>query len=59
MLATALNPVIGYDKASKIVQKAYREGITLKKAALKLGYLTEKQFDEIVDPRKMVRTTFD
>jgi fumarate hydratase class II len=54
MLATALNPVIGYDKASKIVQKAYREGTTLKKAALKLGYLTEKQFDEIVDPRKMV-----
>ena len=54
MLATALNPVIGYDKASKIVQKAYREGLSLKEAALKLGFLTEKQFDEIVDPRKMI-----
>ena len=54
MLATALNPVIGYDKASKIVQKAYKEGITLKAAALALKFLTEKQFDEIVDPKKMV-----
>ncbi len=54
MLATALNPVIGYDKASKIVQKAYKEKLTLKEAALKLGYLTSKQFDEIVDPRKMI-----
>lgn len=54
MLATALNPVIGYDKAAKIVQKAYQEGLTLKQAALALGFLTEKQFDEIVDPRKMV-----
>jgi fumarate hydratase class II len=54
MLATALNPVIGYDKAAKIVLKAIKEGITLKQAALKLGYLTEKQFDSIVDPKKMV-----
>jgi fumarate hydratase class II len=54
MLATALNPVIGYDKASKIVQKAHREGLTLKQAALDLGFLTEKEFDKIVDPRKMV-----
>ncbi|HEY5260039.1 MAG TPA: lyase family protein, partial [Rhabdochlamydiaceae bacterium] len=54
MLATALNPVIGYDKASKIVQKAYQEGITLKAAAVSLGFLTEKQFDEVVDPKKMV-----
>lgn len=54
MLATALNPVIGYDKAAKIVQKAYKEGLTLKQAALKLGYLTSKQFDQIVDPKKMV-----
>jgi len=54
MLATALNPVIGYDKAAKVVQKAHKEGITLKQAALSLGFLTEKQFDEIVDPRKMV-----
>lgn len=54
MLATALNPIIGYDKASKIVQKAYKEGLSLKQAALALGFLTEAQFDEIVDPRKMV-----
>ncbi len=54
MLATALSPVIGYDKAAKIVQKAQKEGITLKQAALSLRYLTEKEFDEIVDPRKMV-----
>ncbi|HUD02336.1 MAG TPA: class II fumarate hydratase, partial [Rhabdochlamydiaceae bacterium] len=53
MLATALNPVIGYDKAAKVVQKAYKEGLTLKQAALKLGYLTSKQFDQIVDPKKM------
>ena len=54
MLATALNPVIGYDKATKVVQKAYKEGLTLKQAALKLGYLTGAQFDKIVDPKKMV-----
>jgi fumarate hydratase class II len=54
MLATALNPVIGYDKASKIVQKAFKENITLKQAAVKLGFLTAKQFDSTVDPKKMV-----
>lgn len=48
MLATALNPVIGYEKATKIVQKAYRENTTLKEAALSLGFLTEKQFDAIM-----------
>jgi fumarate hydratase, class II len=53
MLATALNPIIGYDKAAQVVKKAYQENITLKKAALALGFLTEKQFDEAVDPRKM------
>lgn len=54
MLATALNPVIGYDKASKIVKKAYEEHLTLKEAALALKYLTEKEFDQIVDPKKMI-----
>lgn len=54
MLATALNPVIGYDKASKIVQKAYRENLTLKEAAIKLGILSEKEFDKLVDVLKMV-----
>jgi fumarate hydratase, class II len=54
MLATALNPVIGYDKAAKIVKKAYKEGITLKQAALKLGFLSEQEFDAIVNPRNMI-----
>lgn len=54
MLATALNPVIGYDKAAKAVQKAHQEGITLKAAVLSLGFLSEDQFNDLVDPRKMI-----
>ncbi len=54
MLATALTPVIGYDKTAKIVQKAHHENISLKEAALKLKLLSEKEFDKIVDPSKMV-----
>lgn len=54
ILAAALNPLIGYDKAAKIVQKAYQENLTLKQAALKLGFLTEKEFDDIIDPKKMI-----
>lgn len=54
MLATILNPVIGYDKAAQIVKKAFGEGKTLKEAALALGYLTAEEFDKIVDPSKMV-----
>src|SRR5262245_16686732 len=54
MLVTALSPVIGYDKASAIAHKANDEGLTLKEAALKSGYIDEQRFDEIVDPRKMV-----
>jgi fumarate hydratase class II len=53
MLATALNTVIGYDKAAKVVQKAFKEDISLKKAAIDLGFLTEKQFDEAINPEKM------
>ncbi len=53
MLATALNPVIGYDNAAKVVQKAYKENLTLKKAALDLGYLTEEEFNRAIDPYKM------
>ncbi|MEX3947497.1 class II fumarate hydratase [Paraburkholderia sp. EG287B] len=55
MLVTALSPVIGYDKSSKIAHYAYDNDLTLKQAALKLGYVTEAQFDQIVDPRKMVK----
>jgi len=54
MLATALNPVIGYDEASKVVRKAQAEGISLKEAASQLGVLTSQRFDAAVDPKKMV-----
>ena len=55
MLVTALSPVIGHDKASKIARYAKDNDLTLKAAALKLGLVTEAQFDRIVDPRKMVK----
>jgi fumarate hydratase class II len=54
MLVTALSPVIGYDKASKIAHHAMDNDLTLKEAALQLGFVTEAEFDEVVDPRKMV-----
>ncbi len=54
MLVTALNPYIGYDNAAKIAKKAHKEGTTLKQAALALQLVTEQQFDEWVDPKKMV-----
>ncbi len=54
MLATSLNPVIGYDKAAQIVKKAYHENKTLRQAAIETGFLTPEKFDEIVDPRKMI-----
>ncbi len=55
MLVTALNQHIGYDKAAKIAKTAHHEGLTLKQAALKLGYLTEAQFNEWVRPEQMIR----
>jgi fumarate hydratase class II len=55
MLVTALAPVIGYDKASKIAHYAMDHDLTLKEAALKLAFVTEPEFDRIVDPKKMVR----
>ena len=55
MLVTALSPEIGYDKASQIAHKADDEGTTLREAALATGYVSEKDFDRIVDPKKMVR----
>jgi fumarate hydratase, class II len=54
MLVTALSPVIGYDKASKIAHYAMVNDLTLKAAALKLGFVTEQLFDRVVDPAKMV-----
>jgi fumarate hydratase class II len=54
MLVTALNPHIGYDKAAKIAKTAHKEGSTLKASALKLGYLTEEEFDKWVNPFDMI-----
>jgi fumarate hydratase class II len=54
MLVTALSPVIGYDKASRIAHYAMDNDLTLKQATLKLGFVTETEFDRIVDPKKMV-----
>jgi fumarate hydratase, class II len=55
MLVTALAPVIGYDRASKIAHHAMDNDLTLKEAALKLGFVTEAEFDRVVDPAKMVK----
>ncbi|HZP91862.1 MAG TPA: class II fumarate hydratase [Burkholderiales bacterium] len=55
MLVTALNPHIGYDKAAEIARKAYREGSTLKEAAVALGYVTGEQFDQWVRPESMIK----
>lgn len=57
MLVTALNPHIGYEKAAEIAKYAHTHNLTLKQAALKLGYLTEEMFDTIVDPKKMIGET--
>jgi fumarate hydratase class II len=54
MLVTALSPVIGYDKASKIAHYALDNDLTLKAAAVRLGFVTEADFDRVVDPAKMV-----
>src|SRR6266403_1333782 len=56
MLVTALSPVIGYDKASKIAHYAMDNDLTLKAAALKLGFVTEQEFDRVVDPAKMIKS---
>ena len=54
MLVTALNPHIGYENAAKIAKLAHKEKTTLKEAALKLELVSESDFDEWVDPQKMV-----
>ena len=53
MLVTALNPKIGYDKASQIAHLAYENNLTLKQATIQLGYLSEAEFDDCIDLRKM------
>jgi fumarate hydratase class II len=52
-LATALNPAIGYDKASEVAKTALKEGKTVREVAIEKGYLTEEEADEVLDPRKM------
>jgi len=59
MLVTALSPVIGYDKASRIAHHAMKNDLTLKDAALQLGFVTKDEFDHIVDPSKMVHSNAD
>lgn len=54
MLVTALNPYIGYDNAAKIAKTAHAEGLTLKEAAMKLGILTEEEFEKYVKPELMI-----
>ncbi|CAD5202300.1 class II fumarate hydratase [Pseudomonas sp. FEN] len=56
MLVTALNPHIGYDKAAQIAKKAYGENLTLREAALELGYLTDEEFDAWVRPENMLES---
>ena len=53
MLVTALNPYIGYEKAAKTSNKAYRENISLKEACVRLGYLSEEEFDKVFHPEEM------
>ena len=53
MLVTALNPYIGYDNAAKTAKLAYKEGISLKDACVKLGFLTPEHFDEVFHPEEM------
>jgi len=55
MLVTALNPVIGYDKAAQIAKKAYQDDSSLKEAAVALGYLTAEEFDKKVRPEDMIK----
>jgi len=54
MLVTALNTKIGYYKAAEIAKYAHKNGTTLKEAAVGLGHVTESEYDEIVDPSKMI-----
>ena len=54
MLVTALTPRIGYDNAAKIAKKAHKNGTTLKEESIKSGLITEKEYDRIVDPKKMI-----
>ena len=55
MLVTALAPHVGYDNAAKIAKLAHKNGTTLKEEAIKSGLINEKEYNKIVDPKKMIR----
>ncbi len=55
MLVTCLNPIIGYDMASKVAKNAHRKGLTLKQSAMELQALSEADFDKYVRPELMLR----
>ena len=55
MLVTALSPKVGYDNAETIAKKAHKNGTTLKEEAIKSGLINEKEYDNIVDPKKMLK----
>ena len=55
MLVTALSPKIGYDNASKIAKSAHKNETTLKEEAVKSGLISAKDYDKIVDPKKMIK----
>tara|TARA_Y100000590_G_scaffold82254_1_gene91590 strand:- start:413 stop:679 length:267 start_codon:yes stop_codon:yes gene_type:complete len=55
MLVTALSPKIGYDNAAIIAKKAHKNGTTLKEESIKSGLLSEKEYDKIVNPKKMIK----
>lgn len=57
MLVTALSPALGYDNAARIAHHAHHHNMTLKEAAITLGFLTAEDFDKIVDPAKMLGPT--
>ena len=57
MLVTALTPVIGYDKAAIIAKNANKNGTSIKEEAIKSGFINEKTFKEVVDPKKMIAPT--
>jgi fumarate hydratase class II len=52
-LATALNPAIGYDKATEVAKTAMKEGKTIREVAIAKGYLSETEADDVLDPRRM------
>jgi fumarate hydratase class II len=55
MLVTSLSQKVGYDNAAKIAKTAYKNGTTLKEEAIKSGLVTEKEYEKIVNPKKMIR----